>query len=65
MTFEHKEEIYRLGGDLSGNTFIAWRGWSKRLTPGGVKIELTEKEKDKMIDIVKKYWNKKAVSLNM
>ena len=59
LTFEHKGEIYRLGGDLSGDTFVAWRDWSEKLTPEGERGELTEKEKDKVIDIVKKYWNNK------
>lgn len=60
LTFEHKGEIFILYGDLSAGTFIAWRDWSDRLTPEGEEIELTEKEKDKVIDIVKKYWNNKS-----
>lgn len=60
LAFEHKGEIFVLYGELSGGTFIAWRDWSDRLTPEGERVELTEKEKDKVIDIVKKYWNNKS-----
>lgn len=56
LTFEHKGEVYRLGGELSGDYFVAWKDWSNRLTPNGEKIELTEKEKLHVMDIVKKYW---------
>ncbi len=59
LTFEHKGEIFKLYGELYPHTFVACKDWSDKLTSKGEKIELTEKEKLRVMDIVKKYWRSK------